>query len=64
MMSGGTQAKKGWEPLLYIRGSQPGGRKRLLSRVFWVKLDQWGDVIDVWGDGEAKRLGTLALHHS
>jgi hypothetical protein len=26
--------------------------------VFWVQLDQWGDVIDVWGDGEAKRLGT------
>ena len=29
--------------------------------VFWVQLDQWGDVIDVWGDGEAKRLGTPAL---
>ncbi len=36
-----------------VRGSQ--------VVVFWVQLDQWGDVIDVWGDGEAKRLGTPDL---
>jgi hypothetical protein len=26
-------------------------------------LYQQGDAIDVWGDGEAKRLGTPALEH-
>jgi hypothetical protein len=31
--------------------------------VFWVQLYQWGDVIDVRGDGEAKRLRTPALKH-
>jgi hypothetical protein len=29
--------------------------------VTWVHLYQWGDVIDVKGDGRAKRLGTPAL---
>jgi hypothetical protein len=31
--------------------------------VTWVHLYQWGDVIDVKGDGRAKRLGTPALNH-
>ncbi len=29
--------------------------------VFWVQLHHWGNAIDVWGDREAKRLGTSGL---
>jgi hypothetical protein len=29
--------------------------------VFSVQLYQWGNAIDVWGDGEAKRMGTPDL---
>jgi hypothetical protein len=29
--------------------------------VTWVHLYQWGDAIDVRGDGRAKRLGTPGI---
>ncbi len=32
--------------------------------VTWLHLYQWGDGIDVRGDGRAKRLGTPALNTS
>ena len=34
-----------------------------LNNIFWVQLHQWGDAIDVWGDREAKRLGTPGLEY-
>ncbi len=54
------ESNKSNESLQYYRPGVPnlGDARGSQVVVFVVQLYQWGDVIDVWGDREAKRLET------